>query len=152
MFALNGIYAELIADGHHIDNNVILEAFKVLGFNRIIVVSDFLSVKGLNDGNYYYDGFNITKKWQMCYLQESKTIAGSTFSYLDIIIKRIKKISKCCLPDIVKISSYKFYKSVGLSCQYGCIQENYIADLIIVDNNLNLKETIKNGVNVYKEF
>lgn len=75
MFALNGIYAELIADGHHIDNNVILEAFKVLGFNRIIVVSDFLSVKVLNDGNYYYDGFNITKKRQMCYLQESKTIA-----------------------------------------------------------------------------
>ena len=151
MFALNGIYAELIADGHHIDNNVILEAFKVLGFNRIIVVSDFLSVKVLNDGNYYYDGFNITKKGLMCYLQESKTIAGNAFSYLDII-KHIKKISKCCLSDIVKISSYNFYKSVALSCQYGCIKENYIADLIIVDNNLNLKETIKNGVNVYKEF
>lgn len=151
MFALNGIYAELIADGHHIDNNVILETFKVLDFNRIIVISDFLSVKVLNDGNYYYDGFNITKKGQMWYLQQSKTIAGNAFSYLDII-KHIKNISKCCLSGIVKISSYNFYKSVGLSCQYGCIQENYIADLIIVDNNLNLKETIKNRVNVYKEF
>lgn len=101
MFALNGIYAELIADGHHIDNNVILEAFKVLGFNRIIVVSDFLSAKVLNDGNYYCDGFNITKKGQMCYLQESETIAGNAFNYLDII-KHIKKISKCCLSGIVK--------------------------------------------------
>ena len=118
--------------GHHIDNNVILEAFKVLGFNKIIVVSDFLSAKVLNDGNYYYDGFNITKKRQMCYLQESKKIAGNAFSYLDIIIKQIKKISKCCLSDIVKISSYNFYKSVGLSCQYGCIQENYIADVILL--------------------
>lgn len=45
MFALNGIYAELIADGHHIDNNVILETFKILGFNKIVVVSDSLSVK-----------------------------------------------------------------------------------------------------------
>lgn len=139
VFAINGIYAELIADGHHIDNNVILKTFKVLGFNRVIVVNDSLSIKVLNDGNYYYDGFNITKKGQMCYLQESETIARSTFSYLDIL-KNIKKISKCCLSDIVKISTYNFYKYVGLSYQYGCIQENYITDLIIVDNNFNLKK------------
>lgn len=62
VFVLNGIYAELISDCHHIDNNVILETFKVLDFNKIVVVSDYLSVKVLNDGNYYYDGFNITKK------------------------------------------------------------------------------------------
>lgn len=85
------------------------------------------------------------------YLQESETIAGSAFIYLDII-EHIKKISKCCLSNIVKISCYNFYKSVGLSHQYGCIQENYIADLIIFDNNLNLKETINNEVSVYKEF
>ncbi|WPL39107.1 N-acetylglucosamine-6-phosphate deacetylase [Malacoplasma iowae] len=151
VFALNGIYAELIADGHHIDNNVILETIKILGFNRIMVVSDSLSVKGLNDGDYYYDGFNITKKGKICYLQDSNTIAGSAFKYIDII-KHVKNISKCSLSDLVKISSYNFYKSIGLSNVYGSIAKNYIADLVIVDKNLNIKETIKNGISVYKEL
>lgn len=74
IFMLNGIYAELIADGHHIDNNVILETFKLLGFNMIIVVNDFLSVKVLNDGNYYYDEFNITKKGEMCTYKKVKQL------------------------------------------------------------------------------
>lgn len=151
VFALNGIYAELIADGYHIDNNVILETLKVVGFDRIIIVSDSLSVKGLNNGNYYYDGFNITKKDKICYLQDSETIAGSAFSYLDII-KHVRRISKSSLNDIVKISSYNFYKSVSLSNKYGLIKENYIADLIVVDKNLNLKETIKSGITVYKNY
>lgn len=142
-------YAELISDGIHVDKIVINNTYKILGSDNLILISDSLPVKGLEDKDYNFDNFPITKKGNVSYIQNTNILAGSNMKYIDLV-KIFYKSTKCNLNDIVKVTSFNCAKSLNLSNKFGSIKKELCSNFVIVNKNLDIISTIKNGEFVFK--
>ncbi|MGL5246366.1 MAG: N-acetylglucosamine-6-phosphate deacetylase [Mycoplasmoidaceae bacterium] len=132
-------FVELIADGVHINDSVLKETYKISKPERIIIISDSLSPKGLKNGKYHLGSLEIDKKNNQCFLADSNTLAGSTMKYNDIV-KHFFQVTKCSFSEIVKVTSYNTCKQFNIK-EYGKIKKNAEAKLIIIDSKLNIIET-----------
>lgn len=137
-YALNNknTYVELIADGVHVNDSVLKETYIISKAERIIIVSDSLSPKGLKNGKYMLGSLEIDKKNNQCFLADSNVLAGSTMKYNDIV-KHFFNVTKCSLSEIVKMTSYNTCKQFKIK-NYGKIVEGAQAKLIILDEKLNI--------------
>ncbi|MGL5591284.1 MAG: N-acetylglucosamine-6-phosphate deacetylase [Mycoplasmoidaceae bacterium] len=131
-------FVELIADGVHVNDSVLKETYKISKPERIIIVSDSLSPKGLKNGKYHLGSLEIEKKNNQCFLANSNTLAGSTMKYIDIV-KHFSKVTKCSFSEIVKVTSYNTCKQFNIK-NYGKIKKDAKAKLIVLDNKLNIIE------------
>lgn len=113
--ALNnhGVYIELICDGQHVHQQVIKETAEIVGFDRLIVITDSLSCKGLNNGKYKLGDMTIYKNPLVATLSDKKTIAGSIQTYLQQI-RNFMNYTNCNIQQIVAVSSANAIKSLNL--------------------------------------
>lgn len=75
VFDTDNINAELICDGIHIHPATLRSAFKILGKDRTVVISDATMASGLEDGEYSLGGQKVFKKGAV--RLEDGTLAGS---------------------------------------------------------------------------
>jgi N-acetylglucosamine-6-phosphate deacetylase len=137
-------YCELICDLIHIEPLVIKNIYQSIGCDRIILITDTLSCKGLKNGRYALGSMPINKHNHIATLLDNKSIAGSIQLYIQQL-RNFYKTTKCSLNDLVKVSSYNAAKSLNLLNNFGQIKVGCKANFVIVDNNINLKSTYVNG-------
>lgn len=112
------IYTEIIADGVHLNDDILELVFKSKPENRVILVSDSLPLAGsdLKEMNFagsqiYYDGKKA--------LSDEGTIAGST-SFLDEIIRNLAQKSPENFEKYVKMASDNLYEYHNITLK-GCV-------------------------------
>ncbi|APT76141.1 N-acetylglucosamine-6-phosphate deacetylase [Marinitoga sp. 1137] len=133
---------EMIVDGVHTSPDFVKLIYKIKNIDDIILITDSMSAAGLNDGKYDLGGLEVTVKNGKATLKDG-TIAGSTLVF-DKAIKNFKKFTNCTLTELAKVSSYNAAQNLKLQ-NLGRIKEGYIANLVLLDKNLNLKKTIFEG-------
>ena len=136
------IYAELIADFIHVDKETLLFTLKTKGPDQIVLVTDSIRAAGLPDGESESGGFTIIKQGAKITIKGTDTIAGSGATMHDCF-KNIISLG-IELEDAVKMSSYNAAKSLELRGK-GVIQEGMDADIVIMDKELNIVQTLVNG-------
>ena len=135
-----GVYAELICDGKHIHSSAVKMLIKILGTDRVILISDSMRATGLGDGVYSFGGQPITVKDGTALTEEGK-LAGSTSTLFDCVKVAISfGISP---EDAVKMASENPARLMGLN--KGRIEVGYDADFIIVDDSFNLIKAVVRG-------
>jgi N-acetylglucosamine-6-phosphate deacetylase len=122
----------------------------MLGPNNIIIISDSLSCKGMNNGKYKLGDLDIYKHTNIATLLNSQVMAGAVMSYAKQVAL-LHQITKCDLTSIVKMTSYNATRVLKIKKQIGLIAKNYYANFVIVDKNLNVKQTIIRGKVVYRK-
>ncbi len=86
IFEQNHITAQMISDGHHIHPRIVKLAFRLLGGERCICITDGMHGIGLPDGRYVYNGKEYeSKNGAARYLDG--TLIGSTMSLGNIVVK-----------------------------------------------------------------
>ena len=141
------ITAELICDGHHVNQKAIRTAFKALGKDRLIMVSDAIPNAGMPDGEYIFEGRTVIIADGMCKLPDG-TLNGNINSLFECLRRTVK--FGIPLEDAVYCSSYTPAKRLGVEDKKGSIDAGKDADLVVVDDQLNIKYVFKNGVMKYK--
>ena len=134
--------AELICDGFHIAPSNLRLAFKMLGEDRSIIISDSLRSADLPDGEYNFAG-------QMIYVRDGKalledgTIAGSSSNIYEEYINAIK----FGIPEkqVVKSCTINPAKVIGADNITGSIEIGKNADLLILDKDNQIKNVIVKG-------
>ena len=129
------VYAELICDGFHIHPAVLRTAFQVLG-DRALVISDSMRANGMPEGEPFDLG------GQMVTVREGKatladgTIAGSVSN----LHQEVKNLVSFGIPleQAVKAASLIPARSIGLEEEIGSIAPGKRADLVVLDENLNI--------------
>ena len=129
------VYAELICDGFHIHPAVLRAAFQVLG-DRALVISDSMRANGMPEGEPFDLG------GQMVTVREGKatladgTIAGSVSN----LHQEVKNLVSFGIPleQAVKAASLIPARSIGLEEEIGSIAPGKRADLVVLDENLNI--------------
>lgn len=140
--------AELIVDGVHLHPYVVNASYQLKGANNIIAITDAMRAKGLPDGTYDLGGQTVYKKGKECRIR-SGSLAGSV-AEMDFVVRNLKKITGCSMQDLVKMSSTNSAKQLLVYERKGSLSVGKDADIVIVDNDINVQATICRGVLAYQ--
>ena len=136
------VAAELICDGFHIHPATLRVAFRILGEDRTIIVSDSMRAAGLPDGTYDLGGQQVTVVNGHARLADG-TIAGSTTN----IYEEIRNLLGYGVPfkQVIKSATINPAKAICEDDKIGSIEIGKQADLVVLDKDYNLKAVIARG-------
>lgn len=143
------LYTELICDGVHVSIPAVKFLYKNKPSHNIVLISDALRTKGMPNGIYEELEQKIILKDKEARLEDG-TLAGSVLK-LNEAIKNFMDFTGSNFEDAVKCATENPAKNLGLFHKMGSIKENKIANLVIVDKELNVYQTIRNGKIIYNK-
>ncbi|MCI9357836.1 MAG: N-acetylglucosamine-6-phosphate deacetylase [Lachnospiraceae bacterium] len=141
------VTAELICDGIHIHPSVVRAAFKILGENRIILISDSMRAAGMPDGTYTLGGQAVQVTKGRAVLVSSGALAGSASNLMECMKTSVKEMG-IPLETAVACASENPAKRLGEYGRRGSITFGKKADLVLLDRDLNVKCVMKDGKRV----
>ena len=142
------LYAELIADGIHVQKPAMEILRRCKPKDKLILVSDAIAATGLPDGEYVLGAEKITVKDGVS-RTSSGSLAGSTTVLLDEVRRFIFELHEEPL-TAVHMASLNPSKRFGLDKYIGSIKSGKLADFLIVDKSFEIKEVWKDGKFVVK--
>ncbi len=145
----SNITTETIADGIHISYPALRIAYKQKGTDNVLLISDAMMACCKPDGEYSLGGQDVIVKNGAARLRND-ALAGSVLT-IDKAIYNIYNNSDLPLYEIVKMASYNGAKHCKVSDHKGQIKEGYDADLILFDENIDVKKAFVMGKEVYSK-
>ena len=142
--ALNSdeVSTELIVDTHHVNAALFDTVYKLKG-RKLCFITDCLPAGGLPEGEYTLGGAKIIYKNDLCRLEDG-TIAGSVLK-LNKGVWNVYTNSKIPLHECVNCASLNPATTLGIQDKKGSIKAGKDADLVILDNEFNVRKTIIGG-------
>lgn len=142
------ICCEMICDYVHLHPATIQLIYKAKGADNIRMVSDSGHAAGLEISEFDVDGIKRYVKDGVVRL-ENGTIAGSAMTLLN----GVKNLANSGIPleDISKMVSYNPAKVLKIQAETGSLAEGKLADIAVLDGNLNVAATFINGKCVYNK-
>lgn len=143
-FMLDVIRAELIADGIHVTPEMLEIIYQNIGSERLLLITDAMRAKCMPQGMYDLGGQNVYIEKGKATLEDG-TLAGSILKLIDAA-RLMLEMKTVTIEDVIKMASENPAKQIGIYDRKGSIAQTKDADLLIVDENLNIKYTICRGV------
>lgn len=142
-------WAELIVDGVHLHPAIVNLILKVKGKEKMILITDAMRATCLANGVYDLGGQQVEVKNNSATLPDG-TLAGSVLR-MPIAIKNMVKFTQCDFLDAVHMASENPAKALGIFDKKGSIALGKDADLVVLDEHLNVVMTICRGRVVFNE-
>ena len=136
--------AELICDGVHIHPSVVRATFQLFGDDRMILISDSMRAVGMEDGQYTLGGQDVAVKGKYATLVSDGTLAGSVTNLMDCMRTAVKEM-QIPLESAIACATMNPAKAIGIYDRYGSISTGKIANLVLLDQDLNLRQVIIHG-------
>ncbi|TWD54945.1 N-acetylglucosamine 6-phosphate deacetylase [Arthrobacter sp. AG367] len=134
---------ELIADGVHLAPETVKLVFDLVGPHNITLVTDSMAATGLEDGQYRLGSLSVTVAGGVARVDATGAIAGGTSTLLDVI--RSCVAAGVPLRDAVTSASAVPASLLGLSAYAGDLRAGMQADVVVLDQDLNLKAVLRSG-------
>lgn len=138
------VMAELICDGVHVDPAVVRATFKMLGADRMILISDSMRATGMPDGQYTLGGLDVKVRGNHATLVSDGALAGSVTTLPDCMRIAVKQMG-ILLETAVACATANPARSLGIYEQYGSITPGKHGNVVLLDEELRLKGVMKDG-------
>lgn len=147
-FLEDDIVVEVIADGVHLPPELLKLIYKIKGADKICMVTDSIRGAGQESGIYILgpkkSGMEcMVKKGDVAYLCDMSSFAGSVAT-ADRLVRVMYKDVNLPLCDVIKMMCETPCKVMKMENR-GKIKENYFADLVFFDEDVNIKKVIIGG-------
>lgn len=145
------LWATVIADGHHLPDNV-LRVFNKVKRDKMILVSDSVALAGLPPGNYQAEvggAVTLTQAGLLHLQGKEHTLAGSAQNILEGI-RHIVNIGICSLAEAIDKASILPAMVMGLD-NYKGLEVGAPADFLLLNcsgSEITVEKTFKNGIEV----
>jgi N-acetylglucosamine-6-phosphate deacetylase len=149
-FFYDQLKAELICDGVHLDFDVVRTTYKIKGREGIILVTDAMRAKGLPDGVYDLGGQSVHKVGREARL-ESGVLAGSVAEMNDVV-RNVKEQVTNDFSDLMYVAAINSAKQLGVFDRKGSIAIGKDADIVVLNENVDVLLTICRGVIGYDQL
>lgn len=136
-------FVELIADGIHTSYSAIRMAMKLIGGERLVLISDSMRACGMPDGLYELGGQRVIKEGNRATLEDG-VIAGSVCNLMDCVRNIVHNVG-IPFSTAIKCATVNPAKAIDIFDNYGSIDVGKKADIVIVDDSLNITNIIKGG-------
>ncbi len=138
-------YLGLIVDGLHVDEAIVRLVWK-LAADRVVLVSDSMAGLGLDVGSAALGESRVILDGRSARLADG-TLAGSVISLRDAV-RDLKKFTGCSLEAAIGAATSTPARAIGAT-QRGSIVPGNVADLVVVDEELEVIATVVGGQLVY---
>lgn len=142
------VSTELICDTFHIHPGVFQLVANAKG-NQMVLITDCTRAGGLEDGEYTLGGQPIFVKGIECRLADG-TIAGSVLK-MNEAVRNVLANTNLSISEVVRLASLTPATRIGLGDVKGSIEVGKDADLAIVNDNIEVQQTILAGRTIYKK-
>lgn len=139
---MNKWNVELIADGNHVHKDVLKLVINNINRDRIMLVTDSSSARNLKDGEYDFLSKYCIKKGTT-FITVDGHFAGSVVSINDEMKVLYELGAK--YTDLLLYSSLNAYKFYGLDSRFGTLEKGKYADIVIMDDEFNIKKVYCKG-------
>lgn len=141
------VNAELICDGVHIHPSVVRATFKMMGAERMILISDSMRATGMPDGQYTLGGLDVNVVGNRATLVSDGALAGSATNLMDCVRTAVK-VMGIPLETAIACATMNPAKALGEYENYGSITPGKKANVVLLDKELNLKAVVKDGIKI----
>ncbi len=148
IFETERVTVQVIPDGVHIQPPVLRLAFKALGPERTIPITDGMQAIGLPDGKYVYNGLDYESKDGATRYGDG-TLIGTALG-LSQLLDRFITFTNCPLDVAIKMATENPAKVLGIEDKKGSIAVGKDADLVLLNPDRSVYATIATGKIVYK--
>jgi N-acetylglucosamine-6-phosphate deacetylase len=152
-FLIDDMTVEIIADGAHLPPCLLQLIYKIKGPSRIALITDSMRAAGMPEGESIMgsikDGQKVIVEDGVAKLMDRSAFAGSVAT-TDRLVRTVVKKADIPLKDAVRMMTITPAKIIGADGEKGSLVEGKDADIIIFDNEINIKMTIVMGNIVYK--
>lgn len=138
------VWAELICDGVHVHPAAVRATFKMLGEDRIVLISDSMRATGMPDGTYTLGGLDVNVQGNRATLVSDGALAGSVTNLMDCMRTVVKDMG-VPLETAVACVTINPARCLEIEADYGSIAEGKAADLVLLDEELNIRTVVKRG-------
>jgi N-acetylglucosamine-6-phosphate deacetylase len=138
-----GLFAELICDGLHVDPTAVRLFWKMKGRERGILVTDAMSAAGMPDGPYKLGELDVRVENGRCLIEES-TLAGSTLT-LEAGLRNFAHFTGAALADVLPLVTRNPARMLGLAHRIGDLAVGRSADFVLLSPQRKLIQTFLRG-------
>jgi N-acetylglucosamine-6-phosphate deacetylase len=148
--ALNeaGVTVELIGDGVHVHPGAMELLLRAKGAEKTALVSDAMPFAGLGDGDFDVGGQRVTVEGGRA-ARPDGGIAGGT-AMLDQIVRHVVGRLPVRLEEAVRMATLNPAAVIGMSDRKGRIAAGANADLVVLDEGLEVAMTFVGGEKVFE--
>lgn len=143
---------EIIADGIHLPGELLKLIYKFKGADNIALVTDSMRGAGMPDGPSILgglkDGLHVIVEEGVAKLPDRSAFAGSV-AFCDRLVRNMINLADVSLVDAVKMASTTPARIMDFKTK-GSLKAGMDADIIIFDDDINIKYTLVNGSVVYR--
>ncbi len=145
-FALadDDIFTELIADGHHVDPEIVRVLFKCKGRERVVMVTDSLKPAHLEAGVHTINGIeSVFRNGTFVSKSDNSLLVGSALS----MDQGVRNLVEWGIPlDVALRTATSNPASLHGFEKIGYLRPLYRADIVVLDRKLNVKAIFVDGV------
>ena len=136
IYLLDDMTVEVVADGIHVPPTILRLVYKIKGVERTCLITDALACAA-SDSQKAFDPRVIIEDG-VCKLADRSAIAGSVAT-MDRLIRTMVQKADIPLADAVRMASETPAKIMGVYDRKGSLQRGKDADIIVMDEELNIR-------------
>jgi N-acetylglucosamine-6-phosphate deacetylase len=133
---------ELIADGIHVHHAALRIAARMMP-DRVLLVTDAMRACGMQDGTYRLYEYDVTVADGAARLADG-TLAGSVLT-MDRAVRNMVELAGLPLETILPFATTIPARLLGVSDRKGRIENGYDADLVVLDDRLEIERVLVRG-------
>lgn len=137
------ITCELIADKVHVHPELFKFILKVKGQEQLTLITDAMRAGCMKEGMYELGGQQVMVKEGKAQL-ENGNLAGSVLT-LNQAVKNFVEITKAPLYEVINLVSLNPARIIGIEGEKGSIEVGKDADIIVFDENIEMKMVFVEG-------
>lgn len=137
------IYAQVIVDLIHVHPAVVKLLVRTKGIQRTILITDAMRATGLADGEYDLGRQTIRVREGVA-RTGAGNLAGSTLT-MDAALRNVMAAAGLSLQEALPMATTVPAEAMGLAGEKGTLAVGADADVVVLDQDLNVKLTVVRG-------
>ncbi|MEV4763190.1 N-acetylglucosamine-6-phosphate deacetylase [Micromonospora chokoriensis] len=137
------VICELVADGVHLHDGMLTYVAATAGPDRGALITDAMAAAGMADGEYELGGQAVTVTDGVARLARDGAIAGSTLT-MDAALRHAVNAG-IPIADAARMVATTPARAIGLGDRVGALQVGLRADLVVLDDDLNVVRVLRGG-------
>ena len=142
------VCCEAICDGRHLHPGSVRMLLACKGWDKVVAVTDSIQAAGLPDGHYKLGVNDVVVEDGDAKLASNGVRAGSTLT-TGQALKNLVKFTGGSVGKVLPLLTANPARLIGMDHRKGSIAPGKDADLVVLDQDLNVTATYVAGVNVY---
>ncbi|MDR1371199.1 MAG: N-acetylglucosamine-6-phosphate deacetylase [Dysgonamonadaceae bacterium] len=151
-YLLDGMTVEIIADGIHLPASLLQLIYKIKGPGKIALITDSMRAAGMPEGKSILGSLNngqeVIVEDGVAKMPDRTSFAGSVAT-ADRLVRTMLRLAGTALPETIQMITITPARIMGIDKTKGSLTKGKDADVVIFDEDINIKMTMVNGKIVY---